>query len=81
MTVDAAALCIKSGNAVLLRGGKEAADTNQVLGAVIGEALEEAGLPREAVQIVPATDREGIRELLGLSELDRPGDPAGRARA
>jgi glutamate-5-semialdehyde dehydrogenase len=69
VTVDAAALCIKSGNAVLLRGGKEAAETNQVLGAVIGEALEEAGLPREAVQIVPATDREGIRELLGLSDL------------
>ncbi len=69
VTVDAAALCIKSGNAVLLRGGKEAADTNQVLGAVIAEALEEAGLPRDAVQIIPATDREGIRELLGLSDL------------
>lgn len=69
VTVDAAALCIKSGNAVLLRGGKEAAETNQVLGAVLGEALEEGGLPPDAIQIVPATDREGIRELLGLSDL------------
>lgn len=69
VTVDAAVLCIKSGNAVLLRGGKEASETNQVLGEVLGEALSEEGLPRDAVQIVPATDREGIRELLGLTGL------------
>ncbi|MEB2312916.1 MAG: glutamate-5-semialdehyde dehydrogenase [Sorangiineae bacterium] len=69
VTVDAASLAIKSGNAVLLRGGKEASATNAVLGEILAEALAEAGLPPEAAQIVPATDREGIRELLGLSGL------------
>lgn len=68
VTVDAAALCLKSGNAVLLRGGKEAAHTNQALGEVLGRALDEAELPRGAVQIVPAGDREGVRELLGLTD-------------
>ncbi|HLV67853.1 MAG TPA: glutamate-5-semialdehyde dehydrogenase [Polyangiaceae bacterium] len=69
VTVDAAALCLKSGNAVLLRGGKEAASTNAVLGSILGDALVQAGLPREAVQIVPAGDRESVRELLGLNGL------------
>lgn len=69
VTVDAAVLCLKSGNAVLLRGGKEAAHTNAVLGQILGEALVEAGLPKEAVQIVPAGDRESVREMLGLSGL------------
>lgn len=69
VTVDAAALCIKSGNAVLLRGGKEAYHSNQFLGELLREALAENGLPEDAVQIVPATDREGIKELLGLSDL------------
>src|SRR5690606_41984190 len=53
----------------LLRGGKEAAHTNAVLGQILGEALVEAGLPKEAVQIVPAGDRESVREMLGLSGL------------
>ena len=69
VTVDAAALCLKSGNAVLLRGGKEAEETNQLLGRLIGEALTVSGLPNDAVQIIPATDREGIKELLSLSDL------------
>ncbi len=69
VTVDAAALCLKSGNAVLLRGGKEAEETNQLLGRLIGEALTASGLPNDAVQIIPATDREGIKELLSLSDL------------
>jgi glutamate-5-semialdehyde dehydrogenase len=69
VTVDAAALCLKSGNAVLLRGGKEAADTNQVLGELIREAIAGAGLPRDAVQIVPPGDRDEIRELLSLADL------------
>ncbi len=69
VTVDAAALCLKSGNAVLLRGGKEAQHTNAALGEVIRAALSEAGLPPDAVQIVPATDRESTRELLGLTDL------------
>ncbi len=69
VTVDAAALCIKSGNAVLLRGGKEARETNAYLGELLAAALESAGLPGAAIQIVPPTDREGIRELVGLSDL------------
>ncbi len=69
VTVDAAALCLKAGNACLLRGGKEAHHTNQFLGELISAALEEVGLPAGAVQIVPATDREGIKELLSLTGL------------
>jgi glutamate-5-semialdehyde dehydrogenase len=69
VTVDAAALCLKSGNVSLLRGGKEAAHTNRVLGNVIGEALGECGLNPEAVQIIPPGDREGVRELVSLSGL------------
>jgi glutamate-5-semialdehyde dehydrogenase len=69
VTVDAAALCLKSGNVSLLRGGKEAAHTNRVLGNVIGEALGECGLNPEAVQIIPPGDRDGVRELVSLSGL------------
>ena len=69
VTVDAAALCLKSGNAALLRGGKEAQDTNQALGRVFREAIASAGVDAEALQIVPAGDREGVRELIGLSDL------------
>lgn len=69
VTVDAAALCLKSGNAVLLRGGKEAHHTNQALGQLLQAALAATAVPGDAVQIVPATDREGIRELLSLSDL------------
>jgi len=69
VTVDAAALCIKSGNAVLLRGGSEAARSNAALGTLLCEGLVEAGLPADAVQIVPPGDREAMRALLGLSGL------------
>jgi glutamate-5-semialdehyde dehydrogenase len=69
VTVDAAVLCLKSGNAVLLRGGKEALDTNRVLGDVIREALAQTRVPSDAVQIVAPGDREEIRELCGLSDL------------
>jgi glutamate-5-semialdehyde dehydrogenase len=69
VTADAAALCLKAGNAVLLRGGKEAAHTNARLGELIREALTSTGLPADAVQIVPPGGRDEIRELLSLSEL------------
>src|SRR6185503_16078656 len=58
VTVDAAALCLKSGNAVLLRGGSEAARSNGALGTLLREGLQEAGLPADGVQIVPAGDRD-----------------------
>lgn len=69
VTIDAAALCLKAGNAVLLRGGKEASETNAVLGVILKEALAEAGLPEGAVEVVPATDREGIAQMIGLTGL------------
>lgn len=69
VTVDAASLCLKSGNAALLRGGKEAAHTNRVLGAVIAEALAASGVNPDAVQIIPPGDRDGVRELVTLTGL------------
>ncbi len=69
VTVDAAVLCLKAGNAVLLRGGKEAQRTNEVLGEIVRAALGSTRVPSDTVQIVPASDREGIRELLSLSDL------------
>ena len=69
VTVDAAALCLKSGNAVLLRGGKEAARSNEALGALVREAVASAGLAADAVQIVPPGDREAMKALIGMSGL------------
>ncbi|MDI3285295.1 glutamate-5-semialdehyde dehydrogenase [Polyangium sp. 15x6] len=69
VTVDAAALCLKSGNAVLLRGGKEASRSNAALGELVRTAVASAGLPADAVQIVPPGDREGIRELVRLTGM------------
>lgn len=67
VTIDAAALCFKSGNAVLLRGGKEAKRSNAALGDLVREALERHGVSPDAVQILPADGREGIAILLTLS--------------
>ncbi|HKY40605.1 MAG TPA: glutamate-5-semialdehyde dehydrogenase [Polyangiaceae bacterium] len=69
VTIDAGVLCLKAGNAVLLRGGKEAAHTNAVLGRILREALEAAHLPADSVQIVPPGDRESVREMVGLTGL------------
>jgi glutamate-5-semialdehyde dehydrogenase len=67
VTVDAAALCLKSGNAVLLRGGKEAARSNAALGALVREAITSVGLPADAVQIVPPLGREETKLLVGMT--------------
>lgn len=69
VTVDAAALCVKSGNAVILRGGKEAQFSNAALYQVIRSALETAGLPPDAVQLVSTTDRAAVGEFLRLGRL------------
>lgn len=69
VTVEASALTLKAGNAVVLRGGSEAARSNEVLSVIVSRGLEEAGLPREAVQIVPFTDRDAVRALVQQSEL------------
>jgi glutamate-5-semialdehyde dehydrogenase len=68
VTADASALCLKAGNAVVLRGGSEAARSNAAVHAAIGEALDEAGLPREVVAMLPPGDRDAIRELVRQSE-------------
>ncbi|MCJ7652223.1 MAG: glutamate-5-semialdehyde dehydrogenase, partial [Actinobacteria bacterium] len=69
VTVDAAGLCIKSGNAVVLRGSSSAINSNKVLVRIIAEAAEGAGLPRDSIQLVEATDRESARELMRLHGL------------
>ncbi len=68
VTVDAAALCVKSGNAVILRGGKEAFHSNQALYKLLREALVEVGLPEHAVQLVETTDREAVGHFLKLHD-------------
>ena len=69
VTTDTAALCLLSGNACILRGGSEAAHSNAALLAVVGDALEAAGLPRACVTGVPTTDRSAVLELLKLDDL------------
>lgn len=69
VTIDSAVLCLKSGNATLLRGGKEAARSNVVLGEIIRSALGDVGLPEDAVIIIPAGDREEIKTLVGLAGM------------
>jgi len=66
VTADAAGLCLKSGNAVILRGGSEAIHSNQAIAACIKEGLEFAGLPAEVVQVIETTDRAAVGELLRL---------------
>ncbi len=68
VTIDAAALCLKSGNACILRGGSEAIHSNQAIAACISEGLTAAGLPVEAVQIVATADRAAVGELITLNE-------------
>lgn len=68
VTVDAAALCLKSGNAAILRGGSEAIHSNQAIAACVKEGLEAAGLPSACVQVVETTDRAAVGELLRMSQ-------------
>lgn len=68
VTVDCAILCLKSGNASILRGGKEAFNTNTALAALVAQALRETGLPEKAVQFIPTTDRVALNTLLKLDQ-------------
>jgi glutamate-5-semialdehyde dehydrogenase len=68
VTIDAAALCIKAGNAVVLRGGSEAFHSNQCLGEILQGSLKASGLPSTAVQLVGTTDRDAVLDLLKLEE-------------
>ena len=69
VTVDAAALCVKSGNAAILRGGKEAIHSNRALHRILADELESSGLPEHAVQLVSTIDRDAVGFLLGLPEF------------
>ena len=68
VTIDAAALCLKSGNATILRGGSEALESNAALAKLIGEGLEAAGLPQDAVQVVATADRGAVGKLITMTE-------------
>ena len=68
VTIDIAALCIKSGNAIILRGGKEAIHSNSTLARVIRDAIDAAGLPRNAVQLIESTDRALVGRLLTMKD-------------
>ncbi len=68
VTVDAAGLCLKSGNAVILKGGSEAIHSNLAISALLREALEETGLPVNAIQVVPTTDRKAVNHLIVLDD-------------
>ncbi|TAJ75779.1 MAG: glutamate-5-semialdehyde dehydrogenase [Gallionellaceae bacterium] len=68
VTADAAGLCLKSGNACILRGGSEAIHSNQAIAACVHQGLREAGLPETAVQVVNTTDRAAVGELIAMKE-------------
>jgi glutamate-5-semialdehyde dehydrogenase len=68
VTADAAALCLKSGNAAILRGGSEAIHSNQAVGACVHEGLKAAGLPETAVQVIETTDRAAVGELITMKD-------------
>ena len=64
VTADAGALCLKAGNAVILRGGSDSVHSSEAIHACLVEGLKEAGLPEDAIQLVPATDRAAVGEML-----------------
>jgi glutamate-5-semialdehyde dehydrogenase len=68
VTIDAGALCIKAGNATILRGGSEAIETNRLLADLIGQALESVSLPSSAVQVVDRTDREAVSAMITMPQ-------------
>ena len=68
VTIEAASLSIKSGNACILRGGSEAIDSNRALAALVRQALRESDLPEDAVQLVPTTDREAVGQLITMPQ-------------
>ena len=69
VTVDAASLCLKSGNAVILRGGKEAIHSNRALAVIMQEALKRNNVPEAAIQLIPIVEREAVYEMLKLEDL------------
>jgi len=68
VTADAAALCLKSGNAVILRGGSEAIHSNLAIAGILQDVLASVGIPETAIQVIPTTDRQAVSEMLSLEE-------------
>ena len=68
VTIDIATLCLKSGNAVILRGGKECIQTNTTLATIVKDAVESAGIPSDVVQFIESTDRALVKEMLQMDE-------------
>ncbi|MCE5211955.1 MAG: glutamate-5-semialdehyde dehydrogenase [Deltaproteobacteria bacterium] len=68
VTVDASALCLKSGNAVILRGGSESIKSNLAIASILQKVLRETSIPEAAIQVIPVTDREAVAEMLKLEE-------------
>lgn len=68
VTVDASALCLKSGNAVILRGGSESIKSNLAIASILQKVLRETSIPETAIQVIPVTDREAVAEMLKLEE-------------
>jgi len=68
VTVDASALCLKAGNAVILRGGSEAINSNMAIASILQEVLSKSSIPAQAIQVIPFTDREGVSALLQMEE-------------
>ena len=69
VTADAAALCLKAGNSVILRGGSEAINSNVAIASVLGEEMARAGIPTGALSVIPFTDREGVLQMLRQEEF------------
>ncbi len=68
VTVDAAALCLKSGNAVLLKGGSEAINSNMALNEILSEAVKKSGLPEKSIQVIPSTEHQAVGALLTMDD-------------
>ncbi|MDI6742724.1 MAG: glutamate-5-semialdehyde dehydrogenase, partial [Smithella sp.] len=68
VTVDASALCLKAGNAVILRGGSESIKSNLAIASILRKVLKETSIPVDAIQVIPITDREAVTEMLKLEE-------------
>ena len=68
VTADAAGLCLKSGNAVILRGGSEAINSNMAIAKILRDVIQKEGIPKEAIQVIPITDRAAVNEMLKLED-------------
>lgn len=79
VTADAAGLCLKSGNAVILKGGSEAMQSNKIIAAVLAEAAEKAGIPAGAVQFIDTSDRQAVTDLIHMNGLVNVVIPRGGA--